>query len=148
MSCRDKHVIAWKSFEIGDVILYTEDDVKKICSTPSSRGLVVHESIILPMLMKIPQKMKLSHLVNTMPGTFSYAQPRCTLYYKCYVFCKKNNRRLEFNDTVFFVSFVSIKRRCGIATREVDWWRPCIFLLNITLIYLQYIFIKNILFSI
>ena len=101
MSCRDKHVIAWKSFEIGDVILYTEDDVKKICSTPSSRGLVVHESIILPMLMKIPQKMKLSHLVNTMPGTFSYAQPRCILYYKLYLFCKENNRRLEFNDTVF-----------------------------------------------
>jgi hypothetical protein len=36
MSCRDKHVIAWKSFEIGDGILYTEDDVKKICpSNPS-----------------------------------------------------------------------------------------------------------------
>jgi hypothetical protein len=42
-------------------------------------------------------------------------------------FVKKNNRRLEFNDTGFFVSFVSIKRRWGIATREVDWWRPCIF---------------------
>jgi hypothetical protein len=36
MSCSDKHVIAWKSFEIGDGILYTEDDVKKICPTPSS----------------------------------------------------------------------------------------------------------------
>jgi hypothetical protein len=24
MSCSDKHVIAWKSFEIGDGILYTE----------------------------------------------------------------------------------------------------------------------------
>ena len=49
MSCRDKHVIAWKSFEIGDCILYTEDDVKKICpSTPSSLGLIVHESRILP----------------------------------------------------------------------------------------------------
>jgi len=49
MSCRDKHVIAWKSFEIGDGILYTEDDVKKICSsTPSSLGLIVHESFILP----------------------------------------------------------------------------------------------------
>jgi hypothetical protein len=47
MSYRDKHVIAWKSFEIGDCILYTEDDVKKICpSTPSSLGLIVHESII------------------------------------------------------------------------------------------------------
>jgi hypothetical protein len=34
MYCRDKHVIAWKSFEIGDGILYTEDDVKKICPTP------------------------------------------------------------------------------------------------------------------
>ena len=41
MSCRDKHVIAWKSFEIGDGILYTEDDFKKICpSTPSSLGLI------------------------------------------------------------------------------------------------------------
>jgi hypothetical protein len=29
MSYRDKQVIAWKSFEIGDGILYTEDDVKK-----------------------------------------------------------------------------------------------------------------------
>ena len=49
MYCRDKHVIAWKSFEIGDGILYTEDDVKKICpSTPSSLGLIVHESFILP----------------------------------------------------------------------------------------------------
>jgi hypothetical protein len=42
MSCRDKHAIAWKSFEIGDGILYTKDDVKKICpSTPSSLGLIV-----------------------------------------------------------------------------------------------------------
>jgi hypothetical protein len=48
MSCRDKHVIAWKSFEIGDDILYTEDDVNKIYPTPSSLGLVVHESLILP----------------------------------------------------------------------------------------------------
>ena len=48
MSCRDKHVIAWKSFEIGDNILYTEDDIKKICPTPSSLGLVVHESFIFP----------------------------------------------------------------------------------------------------
>jgi hypothetical protein len=51
MSCRDKHIIAWKSFEIGDGILYTEDDFKKICPTPlspSSLELVVHESFILP----------------------------------------------------------------------------------------------------
>jgi hypothetical protein len=67
MSYRDKHVIAWKSFEIGDDILYTKDDVKKICPTPSSLGLVIHESLILPskeegilsrkkqkMLMRIP----------------------------------------------------------------------------------------------
>jgi hypothetical protein len=67
MSCRDTLVIAWNSFEIGDDILYTEDDVKKICPTPSSLGLVVHESLILPskeegtmsrkkqkMLMRIP----------------------------------------------------------------------------------------------
>jgi hypothetical protein len=48
MSYRDKHVIAWKSFEIGNGISYTEDDVKKICPTPSSLGLIVHESFILP----------------------------------------------------------------------------------------------------
>jgi hypothetical protein len=48
MSCRDKHVIAWKSFEIGDDISYTEDDVKKICQTPSSLGLIVQETLILP----------------------------------------------------------------------------------------------------
>ena len=34
----------------------------------------------------------------------------------------------------FFGSFVSIKRRRGNATREVDWWRPCC-LLNIAVIY-------------
>ena len=48
MFCRNKHVIVSESFEIGDNILYTEDDVKKICPTPSSLGLVVHESLILP----------------------------------------------------------------------------------------------------
>ena len=48
MSCRNKYVNAWKSFEIGDGILFTEDDVKKLCPTPSSLGLVVHESFILP----------------------------------------------------------------------------------------------------
>jgi hypothetical protein len=48
MSCRDKHVIAWKSFEIGDGIVYTDDDVKKICPTPSSLGLIVQKSFILP----------------------------------------------------------------------------------------------------
>jgi hypothetical protein len=31
-----------------DGSLYTEDDVKKICPTPSSLGLVVHESFISP----------------------------------------------------------------------------------------------------
>jgi hypothetical protein len=36
------------NLEIGDGILYTEDDVKKICpSTPSSLGLIIHESFIL-----------------------------------------------------------------------------------------------------
>ena len=43
MSCTDKQVIAWKSFKIGDGILCTEDDVKKL-----SLGLIVHESFILP----------------------------------------------------------------------------------------------------
>ena len=43
MSCTNKHVIAWESFEIGDGILFTEDDVKKV-----SLGLIVHESFILP----------------------------------------------------------------------------------------------------
>ena len=48
MSCRNKYVNVWKSFEIEDSILFTEDDVKKLCPTPSSLGLVVHESFILP----------------------------------------------------------------------------------------------------
>ena len=50
MSCRDTLVIAWNSFEIGDDILYTEDDVKKICPTPSSLHVrfIVRESFILP----------------------------------------------------------------------------------------------------
>ena len=48
MSCRNKHAIAWKSFGIGDGILYTEDDVNKIGQTPSSLELIVHESCILP----------------------------------------------------------------------------------------------------
>jgi len=64
MSCRDKHVIAWKVFEIGDGILYTEDDVKKIC--PSSIGLIVHESLILPskeedIMSRKRQKMEVSY---------------------------------------------------------------------------------------
>jgi hypothetical protein len=46
-------------------------------------------------------------------------------YFFLNLFCKQKNRRLEFNDTVF-LSFVSIERRWGMPTREVDWWRPCI----------------------
>jgi hypothetical protein len=46
-------------------------------------------------------------LVNAIQGTFSYADPGCT---NIYLFCKKNNRRLELIDTVF-LSFISIKRR-------------------------------------
>jgi hypothetical protein len=46
MSCKS-------SFEIRDGILYTKDDVKKICpSTPSSPGLIVHESFILSLKEK------------------------------------------------------------------------------------------------
>ena len=50
MSCRDKDIIVWKSFEIGDGISYTEDDVKKIYPTPSSLHVrfIVRESFILP----------------------------------------------------------------------------------------------------
>jgi hypothetical protein len=29
------------------MVLYTEDDVKKTCPSPSSLGLIVHESFIL-----------------------------------------------------------------------------------------------------
>jgi hypothetical protein len=55
MSCRDKDVIAWKSFEIGDGILYTEDDVKKTCPTPSSLhvGFIVTIRSIHPFSMYI-----------------------------------------------------------------------------------------------
>ena len=51
MSCRDKHVTAWKSFEIGDGILYTEDDVKKNMSnsitiiTRTRRSGIIHFAI-------------------------------------------------------------------------------------------------------
>jgi hypothetical protein len=51
MSCRDKHVIAWKSFEIGDGILLTEDDVKKI-----SLGLIVHESQYVLIFFSVTSK--------------------------------------------------------------------------------------------
>ena len=89
--------------------------------------------------------MKLWHLtnllVNAIQCRFSYTEP-CT---KIYIYFVKSNRRLEFNDNVFFCLFVSIKRRWGNATREVDWWRPCIFLPNIAVIYLIFS-LKKILF--
>jgi hypothetical protein len=47
MSCRDKDVTAWKSFEIGDGILYTEDDVKKTCPTPSSLHVGKYLAVIV-----------------------------------------------------------------------------------------------------
>ena len=89
MSCRDKHVIDWKSFEIGDGILCTEDDAKKI-----SLGLIVHESFILPskeggiMSRKKTENVNedtieneivtSDQLVNAMQGIFSYAEAGCT----------------------------------------------------------------------
>jgi hypothetical protein len=121
MSYRDEHVIAWKSFEIGDGILYTEDDVKK---TPSSLGLVVHESFILTskeegiMTRKKTENVNedtigseivtSDQLVNAMQGTFSYAQPRCTTH--CIYFVKRaiGDQSLLIP---FFLSFFSIKRR-------------------------------------
>jgi hypothetical protein len=30
------------------------------------------------------------------------------MYYTFYLFCKKNNRRLEFNDTGFFLGHLSV----------------------------------------
>ena len=98
----DKHVIAWESFEIGDGILYTEDDVKKICpSTPSSLGLIVQESFILISKRKRDNVKKKTEnvnedtigneivtsdqLVNAMQGTFSYAEPGCTKIFHQYL---------------------------------------------------------------
>ena len=93
MSCRDKHLIAWKSFEIGDGILYTEDDVKKICPTPSLLGLnrswIIHFAIKRRRdnVKKKPEKENENtigneiatsdQLVNAMQGTFTYAEPIC-----------------------------------------------------------------------
>ena len=107
MSCRDKHVIAFKSFEIGDGILYTKDDVKKICpSTPSSLGLIIHESFILPSKRKRDNvKKKTENVnedtigneivtsdqpVNAMQGTFSYAEPGCTKIFHKYLNLKSH----------------------------------------------------------
>jgi hypothetical protein len=90
MSCTDKHVIAWKSFEIGNGILCTEDDVKKI-----SLGLIVHESFMLPSKEGgiISRKKTTENvngdtigneivpsdqLVNAMQCIFSYAEPEYT----------------------------------------------------------------------
>jgi hypothetical protein len=91
MSCRDKHVIAWKSFEIGDGVLYTEDDVKKICpSTPSSLGLVVHESFILSLKEEGIMSRKKTENVNedTMGNEIVTSdQPSCTT--NCIYFVKR-----------------------------------------------------------
>jgi hypothetical protein len=94
MSCRNKLAIAWKSFGIGDGILYTEDDGNNIGQTPSSLELIVHESFILPSKEEvIMSRQKTENInedtignpfvtsdqvVNTMQGIFSYAEPGCT----------------------------------------------------------------------
>ena len=93
MSCRDKHLIDWKSFGIRDGILYTEDDVKKICPTPSLPGL--NRSWIIHFAIKrrrdnVKKKTEKENedtigneiatsdqLVNAMQGTFTYAEPIC-----------------------------------------------------------------------
>ncbi|CAG2245178.1 unnamed protein product [Mytilus edulis] len=49
INIRENQIVAWKSFEIGQGNIYTEEDLKKICpSPPSSLGLIVHETFILP----------------------------------------------------------------------------------------------------
>jgi hypothetical protein len=103
MSCRDKHVIAWNFFEIGDGILYTEDDITKICR---SLGLIIHESFILPSKRKRDNvKRKTENVnedtigneivtsdqpVNAMQGTFSYAEPGCTKIFHKYLNLKSH----------------------------------------------------------
>ena len=39
----------------------------------------------------------------------SFQKTKCWFFHWFYLFCKKSNRRLEFNDTGFFFSFVGKK---------------------------------------
>jgi hypothetical protein len=71
-------------------------------------------------------------LINAMQGTFSYADPGCTIF--IYFFCKQNNRRLEFNDTVFFV-ICQNKKEVRNAYKGGGLVETMYFLLNIILIY-------------
>jgi len=99
MSCRDKQIIAWKSFEIGNGMLFTEDDLKKICpSPPSSLGLIVHDAFILPRKEEGVISRKRTENVNeviienevvtseqpVMQGTFSCIEPGCTKIFQIY----------------------------------------------------------------
>ena len=92
---------------------------KKICptpSSPSSLGLVVQESFILPskeegiMSRKKPENVNEDTIGNEIV-TSDQLTSKCNarhiflrtiqMYYKLYLFSRKSNRRLEFNDTVF-----------------------------------------------
>ena len=73
MFYRDKQVIAWKSFEIGDGILYT-DDVKKKKSENVNEDTIGNEIVTS------------DQLVNAIQGTFIYTEPGCT---NCFIYFVK-----------------------------------------------------------
>ena len=56
-----------------------------------------------------------------------------------YLFCKKSNRRQEFNDIVFFLH-LSVNRKWGMATGEME----AVYFLLIYTLDLSYIFIQEI----
>jgi hypothetical protein len=65
-----------------------------------------------------------------------------------YLFCKKSNRRLEFNDIVFF--HLSTKRRWGMATGEVEVMHFLLYIqciLNLPYIFSIFFYPIKILFS-
>jgi hypothetical protein len=79
-------------------------------------------------------------LVNAMQGTFSYADPGCTNFFN--LFCRKKNRKLEFNDTVFFV-ICQYRKEVRNAYKGGGLVEAMYCLLNITLIYPIFANIKN-----
>ena len=147
MSCRNKHVIAWKSFEIGDDRRWCQENMSNSIISRTRHSWITHFAIkrrrdtVKKKTENVNEDpigneiVTSDQLVNAMPGTFSDAQPRCTFYYKFYLFCKKNNRRLEFNDTGFFWVICQYKKEVRKCYKGGGLVEAMYFLLNITLIY-------------
>ena len=131
MSCRDKQVSAWKSFEIGNGMLFTEDDLKKICpSPPSSLGLIVRDTFILPRKEGIISRKRTNNVneVNienevvtseqpVMQYIFSCIEPGCTKHFQRYSNLKAHilfgKHKIFLNSKSSFHDIKKWKKSCS-----------------------------------